>query len=160
MPKGLKRHYGDGHLHFITCSCDGRLPLLGRAEARDRFVQILGEVRARYGFAIFGYVVMPEHVHMLISEPAGGTPSTVMQVLKQRVSLQLRDEPARVGAFWQRRFHDFNVFTEKKKNEKLEYMHMNPVKRNLVEWPEDWPWSSCNFYQGKGIVLLGLDISS
>jgi putative transposase len=54
------------------------------------FVKILGEVRDRYGFVLVGYVVMPNHVHLLISEPAKGTPSTVMQVLKQRVSRRLR----------------------------------------------------------------------
>ena len=53
-------------------------------------MQILGEVRDRYGFSLVGYVVMPEHIHLLISEPAKGTPSTVIQVLKQRVSRRLR----------------------------------------------------------------------
>jgi REP element-mobilizing transposase RayT len=57
------------------------------------FVKILGEVRDRYGFALAGYVAMPNHIHLLISEPANGTPSTVMQVLKQRVSRRLRRKP-------------------------------------------------------------------
>jgi len=173
MPKKLKRYYGQGHFHFITCSCYRRLPLLGRARARTVFVRILGEVRAKYNFKIVGYVVMPEHIHLLISEPATGTPSTVMQVLKQRVSRQLRGKRRRGSArqmtlwlaedasglrsFWQRRFHDFNVFTAKKKNEKLHYMHMNPVKRGLVKHPKDWPWSSYSFYSRKGMVLLSVN---
>lgn len=70
MPTGLKRRYGQGHLHFITCSCYRRLPLLRSVRVRNIFVQILGEVRDRYGFALVGYVVMPEHIHLLISEPA------------------------------------------------------------------------------------------
>lgn len=90
MPKGLKRYYGQRHLHFITCSCYQRLPFLRSARARNVFAKILSEVRDAYGFALVGYVVMPEHIHLLISEPAKGTPSTVMQVLKQRVSRQLR----------------------------------------------------------------------
>ena len=69
MPKGLKRDYGDGHLHFITCSCYRRLPLLRPARAKDTFVEILAEVRESYGFALAGYVVMPEHIHLLIGEP-------------------------------------------------------------------------------------------
>lgn len=174
MPKGLKRHYGQGHFHFITFSCFRRLPLLGRAHARTVFVRILGDVRTKYNFKVVGYVVMPEHVHLLISEPSQGTPSTVMQVLKQRVSRRLRQRKRRrnpgqlrlwsggisgngLRSFWQRRFHDFNVFTSKKKNEKLHYMHMNPVKRRLVEHPRDWPWSSYNFYSRKGVVLLSMD---
>ncbi len=95
MPKGLRRRYGLGHLHFITCSCYRRLPLFASARAKNVFAKILGEVRDRYGFALAGYVVMPEHIHLLISEPARGTPSTVMQVLKQRVSRRLRRTPSK-----------------------------------------------------------------
>jgi REP element-mobilizing transposase RayT len=90
MPKGLKRYYGQRHLHFITCSCYRRLPLLRSAHAKNVFARILTEVRQGYGFALVGYVVMPEHIHLFIGEPEHGTPSTVMQVLKQRVSHRLR----------------------------------------------------------------------
>jgi putative transposase len=95
MPEGLERRYGQGHLRFITCSCYRRLPLLSSVGSRDLFAQILGEVRDRYGFALVGFVVMPEHIHLLISEPKTGTPSTVLQVLKQRVSQRLRRKPRR-----------------------------------------------------------------
>jgi len=124
MPKGLRRRYGLGHLHFITCSCYRRLPLFASARAKNLFVKILGEVRDRYGFALAGYVVMPEHIHLLISEPAQGTPSTVLQVLKQRVSWRLRRKSRKkvslqqlrlpfrhahdfLPQFWQPRFYDF-----------------------------------------------------
>jgi putative transposase len=80
MPAGLHRTYGSHHLHFITCSCYRRLPFLGSAKARDRFLSLLEETRQRYGFVVAGYVVMPEHIHLLVSEPEVGTPSTVMQV--------------------------------------------------------------------------------
>jgi putative transposase len=95
MPKDLHRRYGLRHLHFITCSCYRRLPLFASARAKNLFVKILGEVRNRYGFALAGYVVMPNHVHLLIGEPTKGTPFTVMQVLKQRVSRHLRRRPRR-----------------------------------------------------------------
>ena len=116
---------------------------------------------------------MPEHVHLLISEPARGTPSTVLKMLKQRVSHRLRRKPrsassaqepfpsaqsaAGLPQLWQRRLHDFNVWSRKKKVEKLAYMHMNPVKRGLVEDPKDWSWSSYSFYQGRGAVLVEMD---
>ena len=174
MPKGLKRIYGFGHLHFVTFSCYRRLPLLGSARARNAFVQVLGEVRREYDFKLVGYVVMPEHVHLLISEPIRGNPSSVLKMLKQRVSRRLRSKPGRrisagqrsfsfahsdgpLRQFWQRRFYDFNVWSRKKKIEKLNYMHMNPVKRGLAENPKDWPWSSFAFYQGKGEILIGID---
>jgi putative transposase len=90
MKHRLERRYGLGHLHFITCSCYHRLPLLGAKATRTLFLNILSDVRDRYDFALLGYVVMPEHIHLLISEPRVGTPSTVMQVLKQRVRTLLK----------------------------------------------------------------------
>ena len=87
--------------------------------------------------------VIPEHVHLLVSEPEVGTPSTVMQVLKQRTARALLPKKRRTDqrqrhpfgeeglrrSFWQARFYDFNVWTTKKRVEKLRYMHRNPVKR-------------------------------
>jgi putative transposase len=174
MPKGLRRRFGLHHLHFITCSCYRRLPLFASARAKNLLVKILGEVRDRYEFAIAGYVVMPNHIHLLISEPARGTPSTVMQVLKQRVSRRLRRKPRgrassqqlklpfcgskeSLPRFWQYRFYDFNVWSQSKFVEKLHYMHMNPVKRKLVAHPMHWPWSSFLFYSKKELGLIRID---
>ncbi len=92
LPETLKRYYGRGHLHFITFSCYQRLPLLGTPHARNVFVEALAEIRARYDFLLAGYVVMPEHLHLLIGEPRVGNPSVVLRVLKQRVSRDLRRE--------------------------------------------------------------------
>ena len=90
MPSGLQRYYGKGHLHFITFSCYRRLPLLKTARARDIFVKELAKVRGATMFHLIGYVVMPEHVHLLISEPQQGTPSTVLQKLKLGVARKRR----------------------------------------------------------------------
>jgi putative transposase len=95
MPAGLRRYYGKGHLHFITFSCYRRLPLLKTVRARDTFVKELGKVRNEMGFHLLGYVVMPEHVHLLMSEPPQGTPSTVLQKLKLRVARRLRKRRGR-----------------------------------------------------------------
>jgi putative transposase len=147
--------------------------LLGTARARDRFVKILDEVRCRHGFRLVGYVVMPEHVHLLISEPAKKNPSKVLQVLKQKVarallkkrrrtvstqlSLAFDGRPTEETHFWQRRFYDFNVWSEKKLKEKLEYMHANPVQRKLVGHPREWPWSSWTHYAGRGDARIRID---
>jgi REP-associated tyrosine transposase len=169
MPAGLHRTYGAHHLHFITCSCYQRLPLLNSSKARDCFLKILEQTRQRYRFVVVGYVVMPEHVHLLVTEPEVANPSTVMQVLKQRTARALlpkrkrRDPRQRElfgddmrRAFWQARFYDFNVWTTKKRIEKLRYMHRNPVKRGLVDTPEQWHWSSYRFYllDESGVVKL------
>src|ERR1700739_4748682 len=92
MPKGLKRYYARGELHFLTFSCYRRLPLLGTALARTRLVKELARVGREYHFLLVVYVVMPNHVHLLMSEPKKGTPSTVLQMLKQRVSHRVRKE--------------------------------------------------------------------
>jgi putative transposase len=98
-------------------------------------------MRVRYDFDVRGYVVMPEHVHLLLSEPKHKTLDIALQAFKLSVSVQLAD-----GRFWQKRYYDFNVFTDKKRIEKLKYMHRNPVTRNLVAKPEDWSWSSFRHY--------------
>jgi putative transposase len=131
MPKGLKRYYGQDQLHFVTFSCYRRLALFGTARARNMFVKELDRARRDYGFLLVGYVVIPNHVHLLMSEPKKGTPSTVMQMLKQRVSRKMRMKgratpkgqlslrfpkfAADLPQFWQPRFYDFNVYTHKKK---------------------------------------------
>jgi len=173
MRNPLKRLYGQGDLHFVTFSCYRRKPLLGTVRAQDRFVNVLDEVRRRHGFRLVGYVVMPEHVHLLISEPAEKNPSKVLQVLKQKVAralLKRRDRTIRTQLslpfdggqteevhFWQRRFYDFNVWSEKKLKEKLEYMHANPVQRKLVQHPGEWPWSSWAHYAGRGGGRIRMD---
>ena len=99
---------------------------------------------------------MPEHFHLLISEPEKGDPSVVMKVVKQRFSRLVRKK-RRAGQLdlwadvddqhvWQKRFYDFNVYNERKRVEKLRYIHRNPVKRGLVESPEQWAWSSFRAY--------------
>jgi putative transposase len=173
MRNPLRRYYGRGDLHFVTFSCYRRRPLLGTPRARDRFVKILNEVRSRFAFRLIGYVVMPEHVHLLISEPKTANPSKALQVLKQKVSSALRPQPTkssteanshRLGGsgahelhFWLRRFYDFNVWSSQKVREKLEDMHANPVKRELVEHPRDWPWSSWSHYENGEEGLIAID---
>ena len=133
---------------------------MASSRSRDQFLSILEQTRARYRFVVVGYVVMPEHIHLLLTEPETGTLSTVMQVLKQRTArallpkrkrssrrqLDLFEDGIERRAFWQARFYDFNVWTTNKRVEKLRYMHRNPVKRGLVELPEEWRWSSYRFY--------------
>jgi putative transposase len=166
-----KRYYGTGDLHFITFSCYRRLPLLGTARRRDLFLRALEAVRRQYRFLVVGYVAMPEHVHLLLSEPERRNLSVVLKVLKQAVARRVlsrlrRRRGTRQGelfpnvgvprSFWQPRFYDFNVWTAKKRMEKLRYMHRNPVTRGLVESPEQWRWSSFRAYAyaEKGIVAV------
>jgi putative transposase len=142
MPAGLVRFQKAGCFHFITFSCYKRLPLLACTGGYDIFEHELEKFRRRYEFVVAGYVLMPEHVHLLVNEPKVSSLSTVLQVLKQETSKRLK-QPCEVQ-FWQRRYYDFNVHG--KTAEKLRYTHRNPVKRGLVARPEDWPWSSFRHY--------------
>ena len=158
MRKPPRRYYGQGHLHFVTFSCHRRRPYLGTRRARDHFVRVLDQVRARWKFVMIGYVVMPEHVHLLMSEPREGNPPRVLQVLKQKVSLALRAKRSKTSRgqvclqfdeggedFRQRRFYDFNVWSARKVQEKLDYTHANPVKRKLVLHRKECSWSSWSY---------------
>jgi putative transposase len=162
MPSGLGRCYGRGHLHFITASCYRREPLLGTARGRDLFVKVLEQVRQKYRLVVVGYVVMPEHFHLLIREPERANPSVVIQALKlgvarrilasrQRQQRRQRNQPwlwqdTVSNRMWQARFYDFNVWSGRKRVEKVRYIHRNPVRRGLVERPEQWRWSSFRAY--------------
>ena len=86
MPYGLKRFQKAEALHFITFSCFHRLPFLETPGAKDTVEAILERIRARHRARVYAYVLMPEHVHLLISEPPKGTPSTVLQVLAARLT--------------------------------------------------------------------------
>ena len=161
MTQGLERWYGGHDLHFITCSCYHRQPELQTAQRRDLFLRVLEQARLRYRFVVIGYVVMPEHFHLLITEPEVGDPSVVMKVIKERFTKILHRKPTHpnlanewgtrtgAGRIWQKRFYDFNVATPEKRVEKLRYMHRNPVKRGLVAAPEEWKWSSFRSYAFK-----------
>ena len=143
MPRGLKRYQEARELHFITFSCYHRQPLLASPRAMHRFEVALEWSRKHYDFYVVGYVVMPEHVHLLISEPERGALASAVQAIKQSVARRLiGDNPH----FWQARYYDFNVWTAHKRIEKLRYIHRNPVERGLVGKPEDWPWSSFRNY--------------
>jgi putative transposase len=143
MPLHLKRYQHEGHDHFITFSCYDRKPYLTTPHAKQTFLNSLEQTRSKYNLQVLGYVVMPEHVHLLLSEPSNHeTPlSRALLSLKLSVSKRLSERP-----FWETRYYDFNVYTYDKRVEKLRYMHRNPVTRGLVDHPEDYPWSTYRHY--------------
>jgi putative transposase len=141
MPSRLERFQHAGDLHFLTFSCHDRLPYLATSGVSDLFERTLETIRRRYVFCVFGYVVMPEHVHLLVSEPRRSMLDRAIQALKTSVSKQCEQRP-----FWLVRYYDFNIHSEAKRTEKLRYLHRNPVTRGLVRCPEEWKWSSFRHY--------------
>jgi putative transposase len=149
MPWGLRRYQDCGHLHFITFSCYRRRQYLDPSR-RSQFEHALERARVNYGFFVVGYVVMPEHVHLLVSEPERDCLATAIKAMKLSVARRVG------GRFWQERYYDFNVWSERKRIEKLRYIHRNPVRRGLVEKPEHWQWCSYRHYLTgeRGIVEI------
>jgi putative transposase len=116
-----------------------------RAALCEIFFESLERTRHRYEMRVYGYVVMPEHVHLLVSEPKIDVLATVIQSLK--VSLVRRSEKLRLeGTFWQKRYYDHNIREGNSFGEKLSYIPWNPVRRGLCAAPIDWKWSSFRRY--------------
>ena len=134
MPGGLKRYQEARCPHFVTFSCHARAPRLASRHARDLFEKTFEDTRQWYGFYIAGYVVMPDHVHLLLTEPERTKLFIALQMLKQNVARRLRGPEG--GPLWQPRYYDFNVWSYAKQTEKLRYIHRNPVRRRLVQSPE------------------------
>ena len=180
MPK-QHHHYGENHLHFITTSTYRRVQLFRSVSFCEAFIRTLDHLRTKQEFRLLGYVLMPDHFHLLIWPSPMANPSKIIGSLKERTAkhiiMKLKKEseaawcmkmlkairlPASVHdeatyRVWQRRFYDFNVWSEKKRLEKLEYMHGNPVNARLVESPEAWKWSSWRFYNLEDTSLLSMD---
>jgi REP-associated tyrosine transposase len=155
MPWGLKRYQNTGQSHFVTFCCYHRRPLFTTDTSRLVFENALERVRCSFRLRVYAYVVMPEHVHLLVSEPERTAPlkptsglsgppkpstlAEALKSLKQGVSRRLIGD---ADHFWQKRYYDFNVRDHEQFIEKLHYIHCNPVKKELCERPEDWEWSS------------------
>jgi REP element-mobilizing transposase RayT len=140
MPAGLRRYDGKGHVHFITFRCYRRLPLLKSAQARDIFVRGLAKLREEWGFRWTGYVVMPEHVHWLMSEPQRGTPSSVLQKRKLRVARKMR----------KRRRSALGV--------KCVCLSRSAESRCARFGSRDFTISMCRFYAQAGRVVVPIDV--
>jgi putative transposase len=98
MPSHLKRYQTEGHFHFLTFSCYRRLPYLCDAPSRTVFLKVLEELRERHRFFLFGYVLMPEHVHLLLTEPKLQRLYNTLRVLTnleapQRLAIAVLAEP-------------------------------------------------------------------
>jgi putative transposase len=171
MPTGLKRYHQSGQSHFVTFSCYHRQPKFVDATIYGLFPVCLENMRRLFAMRIYGYVVMPEHVHLLVSEPKQGTLADAIHYLKlsfaklirsratAQVSVQKQD--ANLGhqssSFWQKRYHDRNLRDVQEFTVKLRYLHRNPVKRGLVKEPGDWKWSSFRHYAFREMGVVEIE---
>jgi putative transposase len=116
-------------------------------------------MRRRFQMCVYGFVVMPEHVHLLVSEPERQTLADAIHFLKLSFSKRLRALRRAVepGAFWQKRYYDRNLRDAVEFTEKLRYIHRNPVKRGLVSEPGEWPWSSFRHYRYREVGVVEIE---
>jgi putative transposase len=166
MPWGLTRFHHSGQSHFVTFCCYHRHRLFTADASCRIFESALERARRSYRLYVYGYVVMPEHVHLLLSEPRRDTLADALKSLKQGVSRRLIPKmggPLKPAFglsgeqhFWQKRYYDFSIRNYPQFVEKLRYIHRNPVKQGLCERPEDWRWSSFRHYAtgGEGRVEI------
>jgi len=153
MPYGLKRFQKAEALHFITFSCFQRLPLLDAPDPKSTFEAVLELTRARHQARVYAYVLMPEHVHLVVNEPPTILLAQFLKAVKQVTSRKLKGG---LEKFWQERYFDRNVHGEAARSEVIRYIHRNPVKRGLVASPGDYQWSSFNHYATgvRGVVEI------
>jgi len=171
------RHYDNpGEARFITFCCHNKLPFFKDEKDFLIFIEELDKARAKHNFKMLGYVVMPNHVHLLLLPPNDMKLGLVIGEIKSlsarrilgrwrsdRVSMPdsirvKRGERNKV-VFWQRRCYDRNCRNEKELLQSIEYCHNNPVARGLAEYCSAWRWSSYNSYVGRGEAPLGIDLS-
>ncbi|MEK6799005.1 MAG: hypothetical protein AABZ12_08585 [Planctomycetota bacterium] len=173
MPSRLRRHDEAGHIHFLTMSTFRRLQFFRHPGVCSGMMLGMNAVRERQAIRWLAYVIMPEHVHLvLLPQRTRDQPpvpiSTLLQEFKSiagrlckaalrevwRQHRSLGTAPSNgwarspgEKAFWKPRGYDFNVLAEDKLLEKINYLHANPIRRGLVDRAEDWAWSSYRFYE-------------
>ena len=177
-PRKTRRAWGEaGEPHFLTYSCAGRMPLLTRDRTRCWVVEALAAMRRELDVGLWAYVIMPEHVHVLLHpRRAGCEMRKILVALKRPVSdaarafleeneneewlerLSVEYPSRRVFRFWQAGGgFDRNVLVEKRVQTVVDYIHANPVRRGLVARASDWEWSSARFWEGWDDVVLRMD---
>jgi putative transposase len=160
MPK--LRHYDNlGTARFVTFSCFRRGKYLLEPGAPELLSTHLDLARSKHRFLLLGYVIMPEHVHLVLIPPVDMKLGLVMREIKSKMAREYfakaRGEITGQRVFWQKRCYDHNCRSVESVREKIDYCHNNPVKRGLVREPGRYKWSSYNWCQGDKNVPLRMD---
>ena len=161
--KLLRRYEIPNQARYLTFSCYRGLPLFRNDRIKDRFCEHLAVARERFGFKLIAWVVMPEHVHLLLLPKLPDHPvPELLRELKKGFAMEviarwreldapiLRRVTDSKGAsrFWlPGGGYDRNILGGHELPEKIRYIHLNPVRRGLVSKPTEWVWSSARAYQ-------------
>ena len=161
MPK-LKHFDNLGTARFVTFSCYRRLKGFHKNEIFTLFLNHLERARTKHEFRLYGYVIMPEHVHLVMHPSPESKLGLIIREIKSNMAREyfskMKSIPAEADhVFWQRRCYDHNCRTPETVVEKINYCHYNPVVRGLVNSPGEWIWSGYNWYQVNRNVPIKMD---
>ena len=143
----LRRLVVSDRFFFVTCRLLPRREKLQGSEF-ERLAHVVRERREKYHFLLTAWVFLPDHWHAIIFPPYPLTISRAMESIKVGSTHRINSGRRESGLLWQPRFFDRAVRTVQEYYEKVEYIHLNPVRAGLVERAEDWPWSSVRDYAG------------
>jgi putative transposase len=177
--KRCRRYDVPWDAHYLTFSCYRRQPFFSGSRAAAWFLELLDEARRKVGFDLWAYVVMPEHVHLLVWPHEGTSIGSLLWAVKRPLSQRvlkwvLRNAPEFLSRMEQRRpsgrtirrfwqaggGYDRNLWTAREIHEKLHYIHDNPRRRGLVASHGDWPWTSYRAWENGTDEPLRLDVES
>jgi REP element-mobilizing transposase RayT len=140
---------------FVTFNLDKSADPLQPAE-RTTLLSILHRLRGPNDFALYGYVVMPTHAHILLRPNSIPLP-TIMRLLKTEATGAFEKSRPLSQPLWHRSYHDFICRRARDFTNKLEYIHENPKAAGLVIHPAEWQWSSYLYYQTKAKLQVPID---
>jgi len=139
-------------IFFLTTTLQRGVAFLSARE-RTVILNVLRDLRTRGDFCIYAYVVMPNHLHLLLW-PDKLPLIRIMRDLKSRTGYAIAQSRKTSGSIWQPRYFDNIIRRVKYFWEKLDYIHENPVTAGLAKHPQDWEWSSHRFYAKSGAVPI------
>lgn len=137
-----RRFHSAGYPSLITTNVARRERLFASTRAAGMFVDVLREVQRETGFSLLAFVVMPEHVHLVIEPSASHRLGQIVQLVKGRFSRRYNAGTGGSGPLWQSRYHERSLRSEDELREAIEYVHGNPVVAGLVAEASDYTWSS------------------
>jgi putative transposase len=152
----LRRLFITGKIFFVTCNVLPARTAFAEPEF-EILAKVFDAIRDRRRFLLGGYVFMPDHWHALVFPSPRDTLPRLMGALKVASMRLINGYHQRRGNLWQPRYHDHAIRTVKEFRDALGYMHLNPVRRGLVQKPEDWPWSSVHAFGRPGPLRLRVD---
>lgn len=174
-----KRFNIDGHGRFLTFSCFKNRPFFNSERACEWFIDALSVSKTKYAFDLWAYVIMPNHVHLLMFPKNGEDVPRILKFMKlkvtntaiewlgknnpdgQKLMIDMQPNGRQHLRFWQRgEGYDRNIFSAEEAHEKIRYIHANPIRAGLADSENEWKWSSYLAWETDSAVPIAIDRES